>query len=945
MCILNTKLCCSVRKKQKNVSCRENSKQGMSRFYIFFAFVILLCCHACQPSGNNTQFTIAFSQCIGDDAWRETMLDEMKRELSFYPDIEFIYRDAGGDNQKQIQQIKEILEQDIDLLIVSPNEAEPLTPIVDSVFQKNIPVIVTDRKTSSGLYNAYVGADNLAIGKLAGQFIVHTLNGRGQVGIVTGLKGTSASIERKKGFLDALDSAGAVRLGIEIQSDWERHTAYTQAKQHIKQLLEQDIILAFNDQMAFGVIQALREAGENHKRVIGIDALPGEGNGLSEIVNGTLFASMLYPTGGTEAIRTAMAILQRKPYKRDNILGTVVINQDNAGLMMLQSNKIQEQQEDIDKRQELIVEQNKIYRNQQTTLNVLITSLVLAVVFGGISIIVIKSNWEKNKHLEKQNEEILSQQQQIVEMNEQIRTASEAQSKFFTNVSHEFKTPLTLILAPMEELEKEKNLSSEGADQLARIKRNAKKLQNLVTDLIDIHRIDKAKRKLQAAPVQIDAFVQQVLASFKSLSQKKRISLSYISKTPLKEIWIDEYLMEQALSNLLSNAFKFTAKGGKINVVVEENTFGDHLYIRVVDNGSGISVTDMDYIFDNFYQGEQHLSGSGIGLAYVKEIVELHHGQVTVSSKKGVGSSFTLRLPTGHLHLSEDEKKGLLDHTSTRQTEREEHILNVEELTEETVSFYSSKAANILVVDDHPDIRLFLKDILKKEYNLLFAKSYLDAIAKMEQSYPDLVVSDIMLPDGSGLDLLKMIKNSPQFNKTPVLLLSALDTEEDKIEGMRLMADAYLTKPFSVDHLKAVITNLLTSRRQLKDHYTSILEPGETATDIKQHTARDKRFMQSLDMVIEEHIGKKSLSVEDIAHALNISRVQLYRKTKNLLNSSVNEYLLQRRLTKSKHLLLEGLNINEVAEKVGFSSAAYFAAAFKKQFGITPTAFRKDKLK
>src|SRR5690606_20805687 len=209
----------------------------MSKFYVFFAFMMLLCCHGCQPSGNNTQFTIAFSQCIGDDAWRETMLDEMKRELSFYPDIAFIYRDAGGDNQKQIQQIRELLEQEIDLLIVSPNAAEPLTPLVDSVFQKNIRVIVTDRTTSSGLYNAYVGADNLAIGKLAGQVMVHTLSGQGQIGIVTGLKGTSASIERKKGILDALDSAGTVRLGIEIQSDWERNTAYAQAKQHIKQLI------------------------------------------------------------------------------------------------------------------------------------------------------------------------------------------------------------------------------------------------------------------------------------------------------------------------------------------------------------------------------------------------------------------------------------------------------------------------------------------------------------------------------------------------------------------------------------------------------------------------------------------------------------------------------------------------------------------------------------
>lgn len=915
----------------------------MSKFYVFFAFMMLLCCHSCQPTGNNTQFTIAFSQCIGDDAWRETMLDEMRRELSFYPDIEFVYRDAGGDNQKQIQQIKELLEQNIDLLIVSPNEAEPLTPIVDSVFHKNIPVIVTDRKTSSGLYNAYVGADNLAIGKLAGQFIVHALNGQGQIGIVTGLKGTSASIERKKGLLDALDSAGTVHLGVEIQSDWERNTAYAQAKQHIEQLLEQDIILAFNDQMAFGVIQALQEAGESHKKVIGIDALPGEGNGLSEIVNGTLFASMLYPTGGTEAIRTAMAILQRKPYKRDNILGTIVINQDNAGLMMLQSNKIQEQQEDIDKRQKLIVEQNKIYRDQQTTLNVLITSLVLAVVFGGISVIVIKSNWEKNKHLEKQNEEILSQQQQIVEMNHQIQAASEAKSRFFTNVSHEFKAPLTLILAPMEELEKEKKLSAEGLDHLARIKRNAKKLQQLVTDLIDIHRIDKEQRQLQATSVQIDIFVQQLLSSFKPLSQKKRISLSYISKTPLKELWIDEYLMEQALSNLLSNAFKFTAPGGKISVIVEENTFGDYLLIRVVDNGSGIASTDIDYIFDNFYQGEQQLSGSGIGLAYVKEIVELHHGQVTVSSKKGAGSSFTLRLPTGHSHLTADEKAGSLN--KARQTEREERILTIDTLTEEKPSFYSSKAPNILIVDDHTDLQLFLKDILEHEYNLTFAKSYADAFSKIEKSYPDLVVSDIILPDGSGLDLLKMLKNSPQYDKIPVLLLSALDTEESKIEGMRLMADAYLTKPFGVDHLKAVITNLITSRRRLRDHYTSILEPDDTALNAIQRTAQDRRFMQNLDTIIEEHLGNKSFGVEDIARAMNMSRVQLYRRTKNLLNNSVNEYLLQRRLTKSKHLLLDGLDINEVAQQVGFSSGAYFAAAFKRQFGTTPSAFRKGKLK
>ncbi|TJZ63019.1 response regulator [Sphingobacterium olei] len=916
----------------------------MFKFHVILNLIVFLFIASCSPRQEKTKFVIAFSQCVGDDAWRKTMLDEMKRELSFYPDIAFIYRDAEGDNELQKRQIRELLNEDIDLLIVSPNEAEPLTPIVDSVFQKNIPVVVTDRKTSSGLYNAYVGADNIAIGRLAGQYIAQETQNRGRIGIMTGLKGSSASMEREKGLRDFLTQVPLLNISARLQGDWEKQTAYLQAKQHIDALRDNDIILAFNDQMALGVRQALDESGPHDIKIIGVDALPGPDNGLEEITKGTLFASMLYPTGGTEAIRTAIAILEKKPYKRENILGTLVINKENAGLMALQSNKIQEQQEDIDKRQQLIIEQNEIYQSQKTTLNIVVASLVLAVVFGGISIVVIKSNWEKNKHLEAQNKEILSQQQRIVEMNQRIQEASEAKSSFFTNVSHEFKTPLTLILAPMEELEQEKSLSPEAKEQLTRIKRNAKKLQHLVTDLIDIHRIDKASIKLQASPVQIDHFIQQVLANFKPLSQQKRISLSYSSKTPIKEIWVDEYLMEQVLSNLLSNAFKFTATGGKISILVEENTFGDHLYIRVVDNGVGIPSSAVDHVFDAFYQGAASPQGSGIGLAYVKEIVSLHHGQVTVSSKQDVGSSFTLRLPTGRLHLSDAEIKHQQQPAATFYPDLENVWNATEDLADEAASFHSSKSANILVIDDHADIRHFLKAVLEKEYNVIFAKNYSDAHTTIEKSYPDLIISDIMLPDGSGLELLKYVKNNPNTAQVPVLLLSALDTDEAKVEGMRLMADAYLTKPFSVAHLKAVITNLILSRKQLKERYTSIIKPLDTIEETG-YTEQDKRFLHHLAMIVESRLGDQRLNVEEIASELHISRVQLYRKTKSLLNCSVNDYLLQRRLKKSKHLILEGLTINEIAEKIGFSSPTYFAAAFKKQFGITPTAFKKDVLK
>ncbi|MBE8713033.1 substrate-binding domain-containing protein [Sphingobacterium hungaricum] len=911
----------------------------MFRFLAICSIVVLLALSSCTPKQERSKFVIAFSQCVGNDAWRETMLEEMKRELSFYPDIEFIYRDAQGDNEKQIQQIRELLNSDINLLIVSPNEAEPLTAIVDSVFQKNIPVVVTDRKTSSGLYNAYVGADNTAIGHLAGQYIAQVSENRGRVAIVTGLMGSSASMERENGFREALEKTPNIQIDVQLSGDWEKEKAYLEAKKNMSSLQENDMILAFNDQMALGVKQALDEQGIDRIKIVGVDALPGAGNGLEEIMKGNLYASMLYPTGGTEAIRTAMAILNKQPYKRENILGTLVINKENAGLMILQSNKIQEQQKDIDKRQELIVEQKALYLNQKSTLNSVVISLVLSVVFGGIAIVVIKSNWEKNKHLEAQNKEILSQQQEIIEMNEKVQQASEAKSNFFTNVSHEFKTPLTLILAPMDELEKEKNISPEGKDQLTRIKRNAKKLQHLVTDLIDINRIDKTQARLQASPVQIDAFIQQQLANFKPLSQQKRISLSYTSNTSIKEIWMDTYLMEQAISNLLSNAFKFTSSGGKISVLVEENTFADHVYIRVIDNGIGIPLSAIDQIFEPFYQASPSPQGSGIGLAYVKEIVSLHHGQVTVSSKENMGSSFTLRLPIGKQHLKDEELR-TADEPSTSFFTDYEHVQHADEEIQENSSFHSSKSANILVIDDHPDIRHFLKTLLEKEYNVLFAKSFADAKNKVEKSYPDLIISDIMLPDGSGLDLLQTIKNNAPTSQIPVLLLSALDTDEAKIEGMRLMADAYITKPFHVPHLMAVISNLILSRKQLKDRYISAVEQHEESG----YTEQDKRFIQHLEMVVESRLSDPRFTVEEIAGELNISRVHLYRKTKSLLNCSVNDYVLQRRLKKSKHLIIEGLNINEIAEKIGFSSAAYFAAAFKKQFGMTPTAFKKEKL-
>ncbi|KKO90806.1 hypothetical protein AAW12_13980 [Sphingobacterium sp. Ag1] len=869
------------------------------------------------------------------------MLEEMKRELSFNPDIDFLYRDAHGDNNVQINQIRELVKQDIDLLIVSPNEAEPLTPIVDSVFQRNIPVIVTDRKTSSGQYNAYVGADNLAIGKLAGQYSRTILQNNGSIGLVTGLSGTSASIEREKGFMQQIGDAKGIRTSAIIHGGWEKNKAYLETRRHIDQMIQSDIIFTFNDQMAMGVKKALDEAQiKKDIKIIGVDALPGPGNGLEQIIQGKMFASILYPTGGAEAIRTALAIINHQNYRRENILATSVIDKTNAELLALQSDKIKQQQLDIDKRQEFITEQNKIYQSQKSVLNVLVVSLVLAVVFGGISIIVIRSNWEKNKHLEIQNSEILAQQKQIVEMNSQIQQAAEIKNNFFTNISHEFKTPLTLIIAPIEDLELRKDLPEEVKEQLSRVKRNAKKLQRLVTDLIDIHRISKSKIRLHASIVYIDPFIQQVIGSFKPLFKKNRISVSYVNKTSLKEVWMDEYLMEQVLSNLLSNAIKHTSASGRIEIILEENNFKDYFYLRVLDNGLGIAPVDIEHIFDPFYQGAGSRNGSGIGLAYSKQIVELHHGQITVSSKPGHGSIFTLRMPIGNGHYEPAELTGF-DSGEKQSFQQQDLLDTTAKVVDNNLSFRSNKSKSIMIVEDNDEIRDYLRSLLEQDYNLFLAKDAQQATSMMKTHFPDLVITDIMLPDGSGLDILKDIKAFYQTAHIPVILLSALANEETMLEGSKLMADDYITKPFNAELLRIRISNILQSRHQLKEKYSSNVEQFER-TQAEQVNDSDRRFLNNLSAIVESKLSDQRLSVDGIANDLHLSRVQLYRKVKQLLDCSVNEYIVERRLKKAKSLMAEGLTINEIFSSVGFSSASYFASAFKRKYGQSPSAYKKE---
>lgn len=907
-----------------------------------FFLAITVSLGSCTPNKRQPkteEFIIGFSQCVGSDQWRKTMLEEMKRELIFHSGVTLLYEDANNSSDLQVEQVKSLLSRKIDLLIISPNEAQPLTPVVEEAFNNGIPVVVIDRKTSSKLYTAYVGANNYEIGKRAGEYLANRLKHRGKVIEVMGLPGSSPAIERQRGFYDAVEGFPNIEIVKQTYGNW----LINKAEQEISKLdhLKIDAIFAHNDQMALGAYQALkkrkREAGV---KIVGVDALPQNGQQL--VTNRILDASMLYPTGGKEAIRTALSILRKEPFEKENILQTVVIDSTNVQLMKMQSEKIDSQQKDIEKQQDMLDEQNRIYKDQQFVLNILVISLVLALVFGGVALIALTENWKNNKNLETKNLEITQQQQQLIEMSAKAKVASEAKFNFFTNISHEFRTPLTLILSPLEDLILDSKLPRPVRDDLKLVNRNVLRLLRMVNQLIDFRKIEYDGMRIRAAENDVVGFVKEILSSFRDLAAKRKIDLKLSSPAKEIKLWFDENLLDKVIFNLLSNSFKFTPNGGKININIRVSNDNRNVEINVSDTGIGMTEEESTHAFDLFYQGNVDQSkGSGLGLALTKEIIQLHKGQIEVKSERGFGTTFYITLPLGQEHLTENEKtSGGFDSDHfhdirlyTTDLEQDEPIINEE-------AFSSPKDSSILVIEDNEDLRAFLGQKLAEEYEVFGSGDGISGLKEAFDRVPDLIISDIVLPGKTGIELTELLKNDIRTSHIPIILLTAKGSAEQQIAGMNTMADAYVTKPFNLQYLKANIRNLLHNRNLLKSRFTS-----ELPLDPKQNINNklDKKFLNEFAAIVESNLSNENFSIEDICKSMGISRIQLYRKIKALMDINITDYILNRRLQKAKYLLLnENLTISEITYQVGFSSPTYFSTVFKAQYHCTPSEFKRN---
>ena len=528
---------------------------------------------------------------------------------------------------------------------------------------------------------------------------------------------------------------------------------------------------------------------------------------------------------------------------------------------------------------------------------------------------------------------------------------SEVKMKFFTNISHEFRTPLTLILSPLTELIDSEQIPYEIKKRLKPIRKNSTKLLNLINQLLDLRKIDTHKMELKVGSNNINSFVKTIFKSFKPLALQNNINYTFVPIEKSALLWFDADKMETVISNLLSNAFKFTPPDGTITVKIDstKNEAEKHMAIAVSDSGKGILKKEQKNIFNRFYQveenGETRKSGTGIGLSLVHEIVKLHKGEVQVESVIGKGTTFTVLLPMGKAHFSSDQVLFIKAEENVVYVKPEVEIDDPEIASEEIAAGLSGalKKGTIVLVEDNLEVLAYTKIIFQDEYQVFTATNGKEGLRLVKQHLPDLVISDIMMPIMDGIELCTAIKTTEISCHIPVILLTAKVADFEITKGLETGADDYVLKPFTNAVLKAKVGSIIKSRKQLKEFYSKkiSLEP----TDIEVEPG-DEKFLKHAIALIERNLTNPEFSVNMLAENLNMSQATLYRKIKSFTNHSISEFIRSIRLKRAAQLIhSKEYSISEISDMVGFSDQNYFRKCFLKQFGVNPSEYQKGENK
>ena len=905
---------------------------------IIYRFCLLICILSltisCKREGEK-KFVVGVSHSSINDSWRKAMVLDMQVKASEYPGLTLQIKDAGEDNDTQIKQIREFIKQRVDLVIISANESEPVTTAAVEAFRAGIPTIIIDRKIYSEEYTTFIGADNYEIGRAAGLFINSLLKKKKTTIVeVWGREGSSSARDRHNGFSDALIHNDNVILKT-VYGRW--HAKETKENIATLGLFDDiDIVYAHNDVMALAAREAIMEIDSlavKKIKFIGIDALPGKGKGIEAVSNGHLTASFVYPTGGTTAIKVAWQILNGQPVSKQYALTSALIDKDNAGTLYLQTEQLADYQEQIEKQRNNLEEMLSEYRFLQNSVGLILLLLGVVGLLALYVIHIFRKVQRKNHELKRTNIQVEQQREELAVANRKIEQATTRKLQFFTNVSHEIKTPLTLILGPFNKLSKELPPDSPLADDIHIIKKNADRLKRVVSQLLDFRKVESNKMDMRVTEIDLVTFIEDVSSYFDNMAQSKQIQYSFQHDVSSVMLWVDTDKMEKILANLLSNAFKFTPDGGAVTIRLQDHA--GYVILSVEDNGKGIQPQNLSSVFDQFFTAD-HLTGTGIGLHLTHEFVGMHKGSIRVESEPGKRTVFFVELPKGKSHFDEScvfapsvtELSSGVANLDTRE---------MDEIVNRTYDY------TILIVEDDPDINAYLQKELKPNFRILTAENGLVAVDILAKENVSLVISDVMMPEMNGYELCKRIKSDIVFSHIPVILLTALSDDKQRMYGIASGADEFIQKPFNIEEVKLRIVRLLEERARLRNAFAQELQsPAASGLKTDKAESMDELFMRKFMALIEESYPDSNFSIEKASEMLGLSRVHLYRKVKELTGVTPTDFLRNYRLKQAAALLRQkDCNVNEAAYATGFSSPPYFSKCFKAVYNITPTEYQE----
>ncbi len=540
---------------------------------------------------------------------------------------------------------------------------------------------------------------------------------------------------------------------------------------------------------------------------------------------------------------------------------------------------------------------------------------------------------------------------------------SDIKLRFFTNVSHEFRTPLSLIVGPLNEVLDNESLTPSVRRHLDLVRKNTDRLLHLVNQILDFRKIQNKKMKVMLEHVDIVEQTRKIMDNFASIAQEKNVCFEMLCEEDSVSIWTDRDKYEKIVFNLLSNAFKYTHNGKSVKVKLWMDNV--KAYVSVIDEGVGIPAKKINGIFNRFEMSDERemmQQSSGIGLSLVKELLELLHAGITVNSKPGSGSEFRLDFYRDSSVFDKDEfVEFILKDEPFKQAKGAGSLKESKEKTE-VLPAENDKRPQVLIVEDNDEMRFFLADILSKNYNTMLACNGKDGLEKALGEIPDLIVTDVMMPVMDGLDMVKAIKENNDICHIPIIVLSAKASLDDRIAGLERGIDDYVTKPFSASYLKTKIKTLLKQREYLQESFLASLSVGKDTDHLMSASSKendtsdlltpsmpniasyDETFIKDLMAFMEENISNETLMVEDLAEAMSMSRTVFYKKIKSLLGISPVDFIKDIRVKRAVQLIhaSDNMSLAEIAYECGFSDPNYFSKCFKKQMGMTPSKYKES---